>query len=36
VDPMTMFDDVFAERPSHLEAEREEFGELLKAGVLKP
>jgi 2-oxoisovalerate dehydrogenase E1 component alpha subunit len=36
VDPMTMFDDVFAERPPHLEQERAEFAELLKSGVLKP
>jgi pyruvate dehydrogenase E1 component alpha subunit len=36
VDPMTMFDDVFAERPYQLEEERTAFAEHLKAGVLKP
>ncbi|HKV89770.1 MAG TPA: thiamine pyrophosphate-dependent enzyme [Thermoplasmata archaeon] len=36
VDPMTLFDDVFADRPEGLEEERAEFAELLKAGILRP
>jgi pyruvate dehydrogenase E1 component alpha subunit len=36
VDPLTMFDDVFAERPASLEVQRSAFAELLKEGVLKP
>ncbi|MCI4351411.1 MAG: thiamine pyrophosphate-dependent enzyme [Thermoplasmata archaeon] len=36
VDPMTLFDDTFATRTPQLEAERTEFGELLRQGVLHP
>ncbi|MCI4324276.1 MAG: thiamine pyrophosphate-dependent enzyme [Thermoplasmata archaeon] len=36
VDPLTMFDDVFAERPAGLELQRASFAELLKDGGLKP
>jgi 2-oxoisovalerate dehydrogenase E1 component alpha subunit len=36
VDPMTLFDDVLAERPATLEAQRTEFAALLKEGTLKP
>jgi pyruvate dehydrogenase E1 component alpha subunit len=36
VDPMTLFDDVLAERPPNLEEQRTEFAAMLKAGVLRP
>ncbi|MCI4329944.1 MAG: thiamine pyrophosphate-dependent enzyme [Thermoplasmata archaeon] len=36
VDPLTMFDDVFAERTPALEAQRAEFEESQKVGVGKP
>jgi pyruvate dehydrogenase E1 component alpha subunit len=35
-DPMTLFDDTFASRTPQLEAERAEFAELLRLGVLRP
>jgi len=36
VDPLTLFDDVFATRTPALEAQRTEFAQLVQAGVLKP
>jgi pyruvate dehydrogenase E1 component alpha subunit len=36
VDPLTLFDDVLAERPPNLEHERAEFAQMLQDGVLKP
>jgi len=36
VDPLTLFDDVFSERPATLELQRAEFTELLREGILKP
>jgi pyruvate dehydrogenase E1 component alpha subunit len=36
VEPLTLFDDVFQTSPSSLMAQRAEFAQLLKEGVLKP
>ena len=36
VDPLTLFDDTFENRTPQLEAERAEFAELLRTGVLRP
>ncbi|MCI4317755.1 MAG: thiamine pyrophosphate-dependent enzyme, partial [Thermoplasmata archaeon] len=36
IDPMTLFDDVFAQRTPQLEEEREQFEILLQEGILKP
>jgi pyruvate dehydrogenase E1 component alpha subunit len=36
IDPLTLFDDVFARRTPQLDAQREEFATLLKEGLIKP
>ena len=36
VDPRTMFEDVFARLPPHLEEERRAFEQLMTEGVLRP
>ena len=36
VDPLTLFDDVLAERTPALELQRSEFSELLRDGIVKP